>query len=69
MGFVIEASFAIASFNRETLECARRRAYIGIPFREGCSERNTVAAYVASQIGQKAQSAQTAAVAFALLQA
>ena len=59
--FVIEASPAIASFNRRNLECACMRAYIEIPFREGSSERNQVAAYIVSQIGQNAQSVQTTA--------
>ena len=67
--FVIEAPPAIASFNRRGLECASARAYIEIPFREGSSERNQVAAYIASQIGQNAQSVQTTVVAFALLEA
>ena len=40
---------------------ARDRAYIEIPFREGSSERNQVAAYIVSQIGQNAQSVQTTA--------
>ncbi|APR36350.1 hypothetical protein BTO02_14050 [Paraburkholderia sp. SOS3] len=59
----IRARAPISTFNGHLLECARRQAYIGIPFARELPMRKLMAAIIASLIGLTALSVSTTAVA------